>query len=50
MQELSMLPDPHHPQPELAELLERMEADLKQLRSTVDRLGKQTNPTSKNER
>ena len=38
MQELSMLPDPHHPEPELAVLLERMEADIKLLRATVERL------------
>lgn len=38
MQELSVLPDPHHPEPELAALLERMEADLRILRSAIDRL------------
>jgi voltage-gated sodium channel len=38
MQELSMLPEKTHSEPELEELLERMEADLKVLRSTVDRL------------
>jgi voltage-gated sodium channel len=38
MQELSVLPDPKHSQPELVELLERMEADLKTLRATTDRL------------
>jgi voltage-gated sodium channel len=38
MQELSMLPDKSHPEPELAALLERMEADLKVLRATVERL------------
>jgi voltage-gated sodium channel len=38
MQELSMLPDPGHPEPELEALLERMEADLRVLKSTVDRL------------
>ena len=38
MQELSMLPDPQHSEPELAALLERMEADIKLLRSTIDRL------------
>lgn len=38
MQELSMLPEVQHSEPELEELLERMEADLKVLRSTVDRL------------
>ena len=38
MQELSMLPE-HSPEPhELSPLLERMEADLKVLRATVDRL------------
>ena len=46
MQELSMLPDPNHPQPKLAELLERMEADLKTLRATVERLGEQAPQTS----
>ena len=40
MQELSVLPDPKHPQPELVELLERMEADLKTLRATVERLNR----------
>lgn len=39
MQELSVLPDSHHPEPEVTALLERMEADLKVLRSTVERLG-----------
>lgn len=38
MQELSMLPEAGHSEPELEELLERMEADLKVLRTTVDRL------------
>ncbi|RPJ33903.1 MAG: ion transporter [Verrucomicrobiaceae bacterium] len=38
MQELSMLPDKSHPEPELAALLERMETDFKVLRSTVERL------------
>ena len=38
MQELSMLPEVQNSEPELEELLERMEADLKVLRSTVDRL------------
>ncbi len=38
MQELSMLPEVEHKEPELEELLERMEADLKVLRTTVDRL------------
>jgi hypothetical protein len=33
-----MLPDKSHPEPELAALLERMEADLKVLRATVERL------------
>ncbi|MEY3395567.1 MAG: hypothetical protein RL346_1803 [Verrucomicrobiota bacterium] len=40
MQELSMLPEKTQSEPELEELLERMEADLKVLRSTVDRLRK----------
>jgi voltage-gated sodium channel len=38
MQELSMIPETQPASPELAELLERMEADLKVLRSTVERL------------
>jgi voltage-gated sodium channel len=38
MQELSMVPDRQTAEPELGELLERMEADLKVLRTTVDRL------------
>jgi hypothetical protein len=38
MQELSVLPDHAAEEHELGELLERMEADLKVLRSTVDRL------------
>lgn len=38
MQELSVLPEPHSVDHELEPLLERMEADLKVLRSTVDRL------------
>jgi voltage-gated sodium channel len=38
MQELSVLPEPHSVEHELEPLLERMEADLKILRSTVDRL------------
>ena len=42
MQELSMLPETPHQEPELAELLERMEGDLKSLRSIVDRLQKVT--------
>jgi voltage-gated sodium channel len=47
MQELSMLPDIQPHEPELAELLERMETDLKALRSIADRLQKNTptNPT-----
>jgi voltage-gated sodium channel len=40
MQELSMLPDTAHPTPELSELLERMEGDLKVLRGIVDKFGK----------
>jgi voltage-gated sodium channel len=47
MQELSMLPDPNHPQPELAELLERMEADIKTLRGVVERLGEQSKGSSR---
>jgi voltage-gated sodium channel len=44
MQELSMLPDSSHPSPELTELLERMEGDLKVLRGIVDNLGKTGGP------
>jgi voltage-gated sodium channel len=44
MQELSMLPESPHPNPELAELLERMEGDLKVLRGIVDSLGKNRPP------
>ncbi len=44
MQELSMLPETNHPEPELAELLERMEGDLKVLRGIVDTLGKKGPP------
>lgn len=44
MQELSMLPDHHHPEPEIAALLERMEADIKLLRSTVERLRGPSDP------
>ena len=44
MQELSMLPETNHPEPELAELLERMESDLKVLRGIVDTLGKKGPP------
>ena len=40
MQELSMLPDKAAPNPELAELLERMEGDLKILRGIAESLGK----------
>ena len=40
MQELSMLPDANQKEPELSELLERMEGDLKSLRAVVDRLQK----------
>lgn len=50
MQELSMLPDPRHPQPELAELIGRMEADLKTLRATVEKLGEQTRQGPGNDR
>jgi voltage-gated sodium channel len=49
MQELSMLPDPHHPEPELAALLERMEADIRLLRATVERLRSST-PADSSER
>jgi voltage-gated sodium channel len=49
MQELSMLPDPHHPEPELAALLERMEADIRLLRATVERL-RGTTPADSRER
>lgn len=38
MQELAMLPDPQAVENELAPLLERMEADIKTLRTTVERL------------
>jgi voltage-gated sodium channel len=38
MQELSMLPEKSQSEPELAALLERMEADIKLLRACVDRL------------
>ncbi len=41
MQELAMLPDPHAVENELAPLLERMEADIKTLRTTVERLRSQ---------
>lgn len=41
MQELSTLPDPGHREPELVELLARMEADIKVLRTTVERLNDQ---------
>jgi voltage-gated sodium channel len=44
MQELSMLPEANHPEPELTELLERMEGDLKVLRGIVDTLGKNGPP------
>jgi len=44
MQELSMLPEQNAPNPELAELLERMEGDLKVLRGIVESLGKSTRP------
>jgi voltage-gated sodium channel len=39
MQELSVLPESGKVEPELAELLERLEADIRILRSTVERLG-----------
>jgi voltage-gated sodium channel len=38
MQELSVLPDVKHPQPEITELLERLETDLKSLRATIERV------------
>jgi voltage-gated sodium channel len=38
MQELSVLPDHAEEEHELGELLKRMEADLKVLRTTVERL------------
>lgn len=38
MQELSLMPEQHFAQPELGELLTRMEADLKILRDSVERL------------
>jgi len=44
MQELSMLPEADHPQPELGELLERMEGDLKVLRGIADSMGKNGPP------
>lgn len=37
MQELSMMPDPNHSNPELRDLLERMEADLQSLRSLIEK-------------
>lgn len=44
MQELSMLPDANQANPELTELLERMEGDLKVLRGLVDTMGKGNTP------
>ncbi len=38
MQELSVLPDPHAAEADLAPLLERMEADIKAVRHAVERL------------
>jgi voltage-gated sodium channel len=38
MQELSLIPESHAANTELEELLERMEADLKILRSSVEKL------------
>ncbi len=35
MQELSMLPDPDHPQPELTEILTRIENDLRHVRKSI---------------
>jgi voltage-gated sodium channel len=40
MQELSMLPESHHSNPELEQLLERMEGDLKVLRGITETLRK----------
>ena len=39
-----MLPEADHPQPELGELLERMEGDLKVLRGIADSMGKNGPP------
>jgi voltage-gated sodium channel len=36
MQEFSMLPDPHQPQEEVRDLLERIDTDLKSLRRIVE--------------
>jgi voltage-gated sodium channel len=44
MQELSMLPESHDSHPELGELLERMEGDLKVLRGIADSLKKNGPP------
>jgi voltage-gated sodium channel len=40
MQELSMMPEPNQSNPELEQLLERMEGDLKVLRGIAEKLGK----------
>jgi voltage-gated sodium channel len=40
MQELSLMPEVHAVNPELEEVLERMEADMKTLRSSVEKLRK----------
>lgn len=37
MQELSMLPEKDHPQPELTEILTRMEADIRSLRDSINK-------------
>ncbi len=44
MQELSMMPEPNRSNPELRQLIERMEGDLKILRGIAENLGKSTNP------
>jgi voltage-gated sodium channel len=44
MQELSMMPEPNQSNPELEQLLERMEGDLKVLRGIAEKLGKSTSP------
>lgn len=40
MQELSMMPEPNQSNPELEQLLERMEGDLKVLRGIAEKLGR----------
>ena len=37
MQELAVLPDPKHPEPELMEVLVRMEEDLRSLRASIEK-------------